>query len=64
MDTEQVVVVTKEKYDEAMLAEAMHLMTAPDFQEKPGGAMMLAMSGVAFAKKVWMRLMGEIKEEG
>ena len=64
MDTEQVVVVTKEKYDEAMLAEAMHLMTEPVFQEKPGGAMMLAMSGVAFAKKVWMRLMGEIKEEG
>ena len=59
MDTEQVVVVTREKFDEAIRAEATHIMTDSDFQDRPGGAMLLAMSGIAFARAVWMRLMGE-----
>jgi len=59
MDTEQVVVITKEKFDEACMAEVRRILDDSDYQEAPIGAMALAMGGFAFAKSVWMRLMGE-----
>lgn len=55
---EKVLVVTEEKFDEAVEAEMEYVMKLKG-KEKSMGAMIFAMGGASFCHCVWKRLNGE-----
>ena len=55
----EVAMITKEAFDNAVKEEMMSILMDPDFADHPAGAMMLVTGGVTFANAVWRRLMGE-----
>ena len=59
MEKTGIMMVTEEEYDAAIHAEIESIRK--EHEDKPVGALMLAMGGAAFAHAVWLRLTGERK---